>query len=157
MSPVGASVKGLWERYRMGLQADAGDAAAGDLVGSEGLAVFVCEVAEAVRFGCLFQPVDEGFHLGVDDFLCASEADADDYECHVGNSEMAFGAFPQTELNGAVLAEVVDAGSDRVPIECGIIGVAAEYICDICAEVEEEVHDGVAGCGFDFLHVWCWC
>lgn len=51
-------------------------------------------------------------HLGVDDFLCASEADADDYERHVGNSEMAFGAFPQAELNGAVLAEVVDAGSD---------------------------------------------
>lgn len=51
-------------------------------------------------------------HLSVDDFLCASEADADDYERHVGNSEMAFGAFPQAELNGADLAEVVDAGSD---------------------------------------------
>lgn len=48
-------------------------------------------------------------HLGVDDLLCASEADADDYECHVGNSEMA-GAFPQAELDGAVLAEVVETG-----------------------------------------------
>lgn len=130
-------------------EADAGDAAAGDLAGGEGLAVFVGEVEEAVRLGGLFQPVD--------DFLCASETDADDYEGHVGDSEMAFGAFPQAELNGTVLAEVVDAGSDRVPVKSGIIGVAAEYFCDICAEVEEEVHDGVAGCGFDFLHGWSGC
>ena len=116
-------------------EADAGDAAAGDLAGGEGLAVFVGEVEEAVRLGGLFQPVDESFHLSVDDFLCASETDADDYEGHVGDSEMAFGAFPQAELNGTVLAEVVDAGSDRVPVKSGIIGVAAEYFCDICAEV----------------------
>ena len=78
----------------MKLEADAGDAAAGDLAGGEGLAVFVGEVEEAVRLGGLFQPVDEGFHLGVDDLLCASETDADDYERHVGDAEMAFGAFP---------------------------------------------------------------
>lgn len=58
-------------------------------------------------------------HLGVDDLLCASEADADDYECHVGNSEMAFGAFPQAKLDGAVVAEIVETGSDGVPVECG--------------------------------------
>ncbi len=138
----------------MKLEADAGDAAAWYLVGGEGLAVFVGEVEETVSLGGLFQPMDEGFHLGADDILCASEADADDYERHVGNSEMAFGAFPQTELNGAIVAEVVETGSDRVPIECGIIGVATEYFCDICAEVEEEVHDCVAGCGFDILHWW---
>lgn len=74
-------------------------------------------------------------HLGADDILCTSETDADDYEGHIGDTEMAFGAFPQAELNGAVLAEVVDAGSDGVPVESGIIGVAAEYFCDICAEV----------------------
>lgn len=142
---------------RVWLQVDAGDAAAGDLVGREGLAVFVGEVEETVSFGGLFQPVDESLHLDLDDFLCASEADSDDYECHVGDSEMAFGAFPQAELNGTVLAKVVDAGSDGVPVESGIIGVAAEYFYDICAEVEEEVHDGIAGCGFDFLHVWCGC
>lgn len=84
-------------------------------------------------------------------------------------------------MDGAVLAKVVDAGSDGVPVESGSIGVAAEYFCDICAEVlsanlgcirqsssklgfaligaevEEEVHDGVAGCGFDFLHGWSGC
>ena len=136
----------------MGLEADAGDAAAWDLAGGEWLAVFVGEMEEAVRLGDLFQPVDESFHLGADDLLCASEADADDYEGHVGDSEMTFGAFPQAKLNGTVLAKVVKTGSSRVPVECGIIGVAAEYFCDICAKVEEEVHDGVAGCGFDFLH-----
>lgn len=125
MSLVGASVKG--DGRVRALEADAGDAAAGDLVGREGLAVFIGEVTEAMRLGCLFQPMDEGSHLGVDDFLCASEADADDYERHVGNSEMAFGAFPQAELNGAVLAEVVDAGSDRVPVKHGIFRVVSEY------------------------------
>lgn len=129
----------------MKLQADASDAAVGDLVGGEGLAVFVGEVEEAVRLGGLFQPVDESFHLSVDDFLCASEADADDYERHVGDAKVAFGAFPQAKLNGAVLAEVVDAGSDRVPVECGIIVVAAKHFGDIGTEVQEEVHDGVAG------------
>lgn len=125
------------------LQADAGDAAAGDLVGGERLTVFVGEVEEPVRFGGLFQPVDEGFHLGMDDLLCASEADTDDYECHVRDTKVAFGAFPQAKLNGAVLAEVVDAGSNIVPAECGIIGVAVEYFCDVGAEVEEEVNDSV--------------
>ena len=79
---------------RVWLEADAGDAAAGDLVGREGLTVFIGEVEETVTLGGLFQPVDEGFYLGVDDFLGASETDADDYERHVGDSEMAFGAFP---------------------------------------------------------------
>lgn len=138
----------------MGLEVDAGDAAAGDLAGGEGLAVFVGEVEETVSFGGLFQPVDEGFHLGTDDLLCASEADTDDYERHVRDTKMAFGAFPQAELNGASLAEVVYAGSDGIPVECGFIGIAAEHFGDIGAEVNEEVHDGVAGCGFDFLHVW---
>lgn len=65
----------------MKLEADAGDAAAGDLVSGKGLAVFVSEVedreAEAmacpsqpVSFGGLFQPVDESFHLGADDLPC---------------------------------------------------------------------------------------
>jgi hypothetical protein len=40
-------------------EADAGDAAAGDLVAGEGLAVFVGEVEETVSLGGLFQPVDE--------------------------------------------------------------------------------------------------
>lgn len=92
VSLVGASVKG--DGRVRALEADAGDAAAGDLVGREGLAFFVGEVEEAMRLGCLFQPLDEGFHLGADDILCASEADADDYERHVRDSEMAFGAFP---------------------------------------------------------------
>lgn len=72
---------------------DAGDAAAGNLVAGEGLAVFVGEVEEPVSFGGLFQPMDEGFHHGADDILYASEADADDDKRHVGDSEMAFGAF----------------------------------------------------------------
>lgn len=136
----------------MELEADAGDAAAGNLVGGEGLAVFVGEVAKAVGFGGVFQPVDEGFHFGVDDFLCASEADADDYERHVGDSEVAFRASPQAELDGAVLAEVMDTGSDGVPIECRTLRVVSEHFGDIGAEVEEEVNDGVASRRFDFLH-----
>ena len=33
-------------------------------------------------------------HLGMNNILCASEADVDDYERHVGDSEVAVGAFP---------------------------------------------------------------
>ena len=69
------------------LESDACDAAAGDLADRKGIAVFVGEVEETVSLGGLFQPVDEGSHLGTDDLLCASEADADDYECHVRDSD----------------------------------------------------------------------
>lgn len=54
---VGASVKG--DGRVRALQADAGDAAAGDLVGGKGTAVFVGEVEETVSLRGLFQPVDE--------------------------------------------------------------------------------------------------
>ena len=108
-------------------EADAGYAATEDLVGGKGLAVFVGEVEESMRLGGLFQPVDEGFHLGVDDLLFSPEADADDYERHVGNTKVAFGAFPKAELNGTVLAEVVETGSDGVPVECGFFVIAAEH------------------------------
>ena len=86
------------------LETAAGDAAAGDLVSGEGLAVLVGEVEDAVRLVGLFQPVDERFHFGVDDHLCASETNVYDYECHVGDSEITFGTFPEAELNGAVFA-----------------------------------------------------
>lgn len=33
-------------------------------------------------------------HLGMNNILCASEADVDDYERHVGDSEVSVGAFP---------------------------------------------------------------
>ena len=65
-------------------EAAAGDVAAVDLGYGEGWAVFVGKIEEAVSFGGLFQPVDEGFHLGVDDLLCASEADADDFSVMSG-------------------------------------------------------------------------
>ena len=130
----------------MVLEADASDAAAGDLVGGEGLTVFVGEVYESMCLGGLFQPVNESFHFGVDDFLFSSEADADDYEGHVGDTKVAFGAFPQAELNGASLAEVVETGSDRVPVKHGIFRVVSEYFGDISAKVEEEVNDSVVGC-----------
>ena len=58
---------------------------------------------------------------------------------------MAFGAFPQTELNAAGSVEVVDTGSDCVPVEGYFVGIAAEYIGDIRLHVKEYIHDGVTG------------
>ena len=53
--------------------------------------------------------------LGVDGVSWASEADIDDDEGHVGDSEVAFGMFPQTELDvSAVVEIIVDTGTDRV-------------------------------------------
>ena len=53
--------------------------------------------------------------LGVDGVGRASEADIDDDEGHVRDSEVAFGTFPQTELDvSAVVEIIVDTGTDRV-------------------------------------------
>ena len=129
----------------MGSEAVAGDAAAGDLVGGQGTVVLVGEVEEAVDFGGLLQPVDEGCHLGVDGIGWTSEADVDDDEGHVRDSEVAVRAFPQTELDVAAVVEVADTGSDCVPVEGYIIRITTENIGDICTHVEVNIQDGVAG------------
>ena len=100
-----------------GLQAAAGDAAAGDLVGGEGTVVFIGEVEEAIDFRGLLKPVDKGGHFSAGRFLDASDADVDDDDGHVWDSEVAFGTFPQTELDVSAVVEIVDTGTDRVPVE----------------------------------------
>lgn len=98
-----------------GSEAATGYATAGDLVGGEGVVVLIGEVEEAVDLCGLLEPVDEGGHFGVDGVGRASEADIDDDEGHVGDSEMAFGMFPQTELDvSAVVEIIVDTGTNRV-------------------------------------------
>ena len=82
----------------VGSEAIAGDAAAGDLVGGEGFVVLVGEVEEAVDLCGLLKPVD-------------------DDEGHVWDSEVAFGTFPQTELDVSAVVEIVDTGTDCVPVE----------------------------------------
>lgn len=99
----------------VGSEAVAGDAAAGDLVGGEGVVVLIGEVEEAIDLCGLLEPVDEGCHFGVDGVGRASEADIDDDEGHIKDSEVAFGTFPQTELDvSAVVEIIVDTGTDRV-------------------------------------------
>lgn len=98
-------------------EAVAGYAAAGDLVGGEGFVVLVGEVEEAVDFHGLLKPVDKGGHFSAGRFLDASDADVDDDEGHVRDSEVAFGTFPQTELDVSSVVEIVDTGTDCVPVE----------------------------------------
>lgn len=102
---------------RSGSEAATGDAAAGDLVGGEGFVVLVGEVEEAVDLCGLLKPVDEGGHFRAGCFLDASDADVDDDEGHVWDSEVAFGTFPQTELDVSAVVEIVDTGTDCVPVE----------------------------------------
>ena len=128
----------------VGLEAVAGDAAAGDLVGGEGTVVLVGEVEEAVDFGGLLEPVDKGCHLGVGGVGCAWETDVYDDEGHVVDSEVSVVAFPQTELDVAAVVEVVDTSSDCIPVEGYVIGVTAEYIDDICSDIKVNIQDGVA-------------
>lgn len=98
-----------------GSEAATGYATSGDLVGGEWTVVLVGEVEEAVDLCGLLEPVDEGGHFGVDGVGRASEADIDDDEGHVGDSEVAFGMFPLTELDVAAVVEIiVDTGTDRV-------------------------------------------
>ena len=127
-----------------GLEAVAGDAAAGDLVGGQGTVVFVGEVKEAVDFGGLLEPVDEGCHLRVDGIGWASEADVDDDKGHVRDSEVAARAFPQAELDVAAIVEVMNTGSDCIPVEGYVIRVTAENIGDICSDIKVNIQDGVA-------------
>lgn len=123
----------------------AGYATARDLVGGEGTEVLVGEVDEAVDFGGLLEPVDEGCHLRVDGIGWASEADVDDDKGHVRDSEVTVRVFPQTELDVAAVVEVVDTGSDCVPVKGYVIVVAAKYIGDIGTHVKVNIQDGVAG------------
>ena len=99
----------------MGSEAATGYATAGDLVGGEWTVALVGEVEEAVDLCGLLEPVDEGGHFGVDGVGRASEADIDDDEGHIRDSEVAFGTFPQTELDVAAVVEIIeDTGTDRV-------------------------------------------
>ncbi len=58
---------------------------------------------------------------------------------------MTVRVFPQTELDVAAVVEVVDTGSDCVPVKGYVIVVAAEYIGDIGTHVKVNIQDGVAG------------
>ena len=99
----------------VGSEAATGYATAVDLVGGEGTVALVGEVEEAVDLCGLLEPVDEGGHFGVDGVGRASEADIDDDEGHIRDSEVAFGMFPLTELDvSAVVEIIVDTGTDRV-------------------------------------------
>lgn len=101
----------------VGSEAATGYATAVDLVGGEGTVALVGEVEEAVDLCGLLKPVDEGGHFRAGCFLDASDADVDDDEGHVWDSEVAFGTFPQTELDVSAVVEIVDTGTDRVPVE----------------------------------------
>ncbi len=107
--------------------------------------VLVGEVAEPVDFRSLLKPVDKGGHFSAGCFLDASDADVDDDECHVRDPEVAFGTFPQAELDVSAVIEVVNTGTDRIPVERYVIGVAAEHIGDIGTHIEVNIHDGVTG------------
>ena len=124
---------------------EAGDAAAGDLVGVKGCAVFVGDVAEAVDFGGLLEPANKGFEFDFGGFLLVAEADVDDDEGHIGDSEVAFGAFPKAELDASGGVEIVDTCSDGIPVEGYFVRVTAEYVGDIILHIKKYVHDSVAG------------
>lgn len=89
--------------------------------------------------------MDKGGHFRAGCFLDASDADVDDDEGHVWYSEVTFGTFPQTELDVSAVVEIVDTGTDCVPVERYVFGVAVEHIGDIGTHIEVNVHDGVAG------------
>lgn len=112
---------GRWSKgygiVKASLQAAARYAAAWDLVSGEGAVVFVGEVDEAVDFRGLLKPVDKVGHFRAGRSLDASDADVDDDDGHVWDSEVAFGTFPQTELDVSTVVEIVDTGTDRVPVE----------------------------------------
>ena len=80
--------------------------------------------------------MDEGGHLEVGGFGCASETDVDDDESHFGDSEVVVRVFPQAGPDVAAVVEEVDMGFGCVQVEGYVIGVAAEYICDLATRID---------------------
>lgn len=130
-----------------GLDAETGDYAAGNLLlMGKGRMVLVGHVAEAMESGFFHEPLRKGLHLVAYLGNFAAKVDVDDDYGHIGDAEMAFGAFPQTELDGAVLTEIVDYRADIVPSEVYCIRVVAKVFCNVVAEVQEQICDTVHGC-----------
>lgn len=90
------------------------------VVGFFGLTVWVGDVAKAVGFGCLACPFAQCecvIHaVGYGEYM--------DDESHVGEVEVAFGAFPKTILDIAAVADESGCCADAVPIEHKLVGVA---------------------------------
>lgn len=80
------------------------DLATGNLFCGEWGDVFVGDVAESIDFSGQLKPVYEGVEICTRFLFRSSEADIDDDERHIGYSEVIFGAFPQSELDGMGLS-----------------------------------------------------
>ena len=142
--------KGLWGLF----QGEAGDGAAGDNVVGYGRHVGVGDILEATDAGGQDEPFGEGVHLFAEAVgklrirACVEFAVEDnglDNHCHVGEVEVTFGAFPQTDEDIVGVVAVAEGCAYAVPVERYFFEVAVEYEGYIVTEVEVEVIDSTLG------------
>jgi len=141
-----------WELF----QGEAGDGAAGDVFIGDGRHVGVGYILEAADACSQDEPFGEGVHLFTETVgelgivSCAEFAVEDnglDNHCHVGEVEVAFGAFPQADEDVVGVVAVAEGCAYAVPVERYFFGVTVEYECYIVTEVEVEIVDSTLGKG----------
>lgn len=119
----------------------------GDFFGEGDDRGFHGEVFEAVAGTALEDEVAEGeelvFVLGV----AASGDEVGEDDDVVGEVVVAVAVFPDFELDVDVAPEVAECCADAIPVEDGIIDVSTVALCDVDAEVVEQVFDAVS-CDF---------
>ena len=102
------------------------------------------------------EPFGEGVHLFTETVgelmigACAEftvEDNCLDNHCHVGEVEVAFGAFPQADEDVVGVVAVAEGCADAVPVERYFFWVTVEYECYIVTEVEVEIVDSTLGKG----------
>ena len=144
--------RGCWGLF----QGEAGDGAAGDVFVGDWRHVAISNILEAADACSQDEPFGEGIHLFTETVgelgivSCAEFAVEDnglDNHCHVGEVEVAFGAFPQADEDVVGVVAVAEGCADAVPVERYFFGVTVEYECYIVTEVEVEIVDSTLGKG----------
>lgn len=135
-------IRGLGELH-------AGDEGAGDgyFFGEGDDRGFHGEVFEPVASAALEDEVAEGDELAFVLGVAASGYEVGEDDDVIGEVVVTVGVFPYFELDVDVASEVAEGCADAVPVEDGIIDVSAVVLCDVDAEVVEQVFDAVGDDG----------
>lgn len=141
-----------WELF----QGEAGDGATRDVFIGDGRHVGVGYILEAADACSQDEPFGEGVHLFTETVgelmigACAEftvEDNCLDNHCHVGEVDVAFGAFPQADEDVVGVVAVAEGCAYAVPVERYFFGVTVEYECYIVTEGEVEIVDSTLGKG----------
>lgn len=96
-------------------------------------------MAEAVGFGCLASPFAEGEYI----IHAVGHGEDMNDDGHVGDAEIAIGAFPKAVLDVVAITDESGCCSDTVPIEHQLIRGCTIVLFHVHAKVIEEGLDAL--------------